>query len=75
MQAGKSSPVPVRFVETGARFPAYTEVRQDRGNNGFFELIVNDEGEVSLTYLDWMKRARCRARISRSDGAAQLTVL
>jgi hypothetical protein len=73
MKAGSSSAAPVRFLETGARFPAWTEVRQDRGNNGFCELVVHHDKTVQLNYFDWMMRSRCSARLGFTNGVYGLT--
>lgn len=72
MRAGRPSAAPVRFLETGARFPAWTEVRQDRGNNGYCELSVTHDGTVTLHYIDWMSRSRATAKLTRVGGTLQL---
>jgi hypothetical protein len=63
----RPSAAPVAFLETGARFPAWTRVRQDRGNNGFCEMTVQDDGGLVLRYIDWMKNDRCRVVLDRRD--------
>lgn len=73
MHAGKPSAAPVRFLETGARFPAWTGVRQDRGNNGYCELSVTHDATVTLSYIDWMRRTRATAKLTRTGGVLQLS--
>lgn len=76
VSAGKPSAAPVRFLETGARFPAWTEVRQDRGNNGFCELSLTHDGTVTLNYVDWMSRSRATAKLTKAtSGGLQLSRL
>jgi hypothetical protein len=59
---GKPSAAPVKFLEVGARFPSWTGVRQDRGNNGYCELTIHPNHSIDLQYIDWMTRKRCRAQ-------------
>jgi hypothetical protein len=61
---GQIEPAPVLFLETQARFPAYTNVRQDRGNNGYCELEVGADGSVVIHYIDWMGNNRGVASLS-----------
>jgi hypothetical protein len=66
--AGRESAAPVLWLETEARFPAWTGVRQDRGNNGYCTLDW-DAGAVRIEYRDWMARERCPVTLARSgDG-------
>lgn len=70
---GKHSPAPLRFLETAARFPAWTGVRPDRGNNGYCVMSLRDDGSVGLKYVDWMSRTRCEAELERTaDGRLSL---
>ncbi len=49
----RRGPVPVRWVETEPRFPAWTGVRQDRGNNGYMTLALDHgTGRVTLEFID-----------------------
>jgi hypothetical protein len=62
----QGSATAVRFLETEARFPGWTGLRQDRGNNGFAQLALeHDSGVVQIDYVDWMNRLRHRARVRR----------
>lgn len=62
-----SSPAPVIFLETSPRFPEWTRVRQDRGNNGYCILSLRADGTLALTYVDWMGNQRFRAELARGD--------
>jgi hypothetical protein len=65
-EAKAGTPTGVRFLETEARFPAWTNVRQDRGNAGFVQMTLDHQtGGVLLEYVDWMNRLRHAARIER----------
>jgi hypothetical protein len=66
---GKPEPAPVLFLETAARFPAWTKVRQDRGNNGYCVLELTAGGDVRLRYVDWMGNTRCTADVRGTPGA------
>jgi hypothetical protein len=70
---GRPTPAKVRFLETSARFPASTQLRQDRGNNGYCALQIDAGGALGLTYVDWMNHERCLASLSRTpNGVASL---
>jgi hypothetical protein len=63
-------------LETQARFPAYTNVRQDRGNNGYCELQLAADGSVVIHYIDWMGKSRCIASLSPfSPGSIPTTIV
>lgn len=66
---GKHSPAPLRFLETAARFPKATGVRQDRGNNGYCVMTLRADGSVGLRYVDWMSRTRCEVELTRTADA------
>ncbi|APR79112.1 Hypothetical protein A7982_04459 [Minicystis rosea] len=69
----RASPAPVRFLETKARFPEWTGLRQDRGNNGYCTLDIRADGNLRLTYVDWMAHERAIADLSReADGRLSL---
>jgi hypothetical protein len=74
LSAGRRSPAPVRFVETLARFPAWTELAQDRGNNGYCVLRLKADGSVDLSYVDWMSSLRCEVMLSKAPRQDRLTV-
>ena len=73
-QSGEPSPAPVRFLEARARFPAWTALRQDRGNNGYCILRLKADGTVDLNYLDWMGNLRCEAALSKATDQEPLAV-
>ena len=63
---GKPSPAPLLFLESESRFPAWTGLRQDRGNNGYCIMSLRADGSIHLRYVDWMARTRCEAELSRT---------
>lgn len=65
---GKPSPAPLLFLETNPRFPTWTNLRPDRGNNGYCILSLKSDGSVGLQYEDWMGQRRCEASLSRTAG-------
>jgi hypothetical protein len=70
------SAVPVRWVETEARFPAWTEVRQDRGNNGYMTLELDHEtGGVELKFIDWLADVRYRLALGAKLVGGPLVIL
>jgi hypothetical protein len=72
-EPGAVSPAPVRFLETGPRFPEWTGLRPDLGNNGYASLLLHADGAVELSFLDWMGRERCTARLAR-EGSGPLVI-
>jgi hypothetical protein len=74
IEAGEREPAPVLFLETQARFPATTNLRQDRGNNGYCVLQLNADGSLGLKYWDWMSNPRFAARLTRTAAGAPLQV-
>ena len=75
ISSGRRSPAPVGFVETLARFPAWTELTQDRGNNGYCVLRLKADGSVGLNYIDWMSTLRCEATLTKANRQDRLTVV
>jgi hypothetical protein len=63
---GKAAPAPVKFLETAARFPEWTGLRQDRGNNGYCLMSLKADHTIKLQYIDWMGQLRCEAILTRS---------
>ena len=59
--------VPLKWCETGARFPADTGQRQDRGLNGFCVLELSGR-EVKIRYVDWLLRTRGTAGVRKDEG-------
>jgi hypothetical protein len=72
--SGRRTPAPVLFLETLARFPAWTELAQDRGNNGYCVLRLRADGGVALDYVDWMGVLRCEATLATPHGQGRLAV-
>lgn len=66
------APQPVRWVEQAPRFPPWTDVRQDRSNNGFCRFDLRPDGSVVLRYVDWMGNLRAEATCARKDGRMQV---
>jgi len=54
---------PALFVEYRSRFHS-TNIRPDRGNNGWCKMRLHDEGTIELIYIDWMGNERCNAVIA-----------
>jgi hypothetical protein len=65
---GRPSPAPVLFLEDEARFPAWTGLRPDRGNNGFATLEAAAGGNIVLRFVDWRARTRCTVTFARKAG-------
>ncbi len=73
-RVGERVPAPLRFLETGPRFPEWTGLRQGRGNNGYCALALRVDGTVSITYLDWMSNVRCVADLERTGPAGAMAL-
>jgi hypothetical protein len=71
---GAPTPAEVRFLETAARFPEWTGLRQDRGNNGYCAMSLRHDGSIGLRYVDWMSHERCITRLA-PDGAGVLRIV
>lgn len=71
---GKPTPASLKFLETSARFPEWTNLRQDRGNNGYCVMELKSDGSITLKYIDWMSHLRCEATLSRSQATGKITV-
>lgn len=72
-EPGGASPAPVRFLESRPRFPEWTGVRPELGNNGYCSLLLQDDGTVALQFLDWMGNERCAATLAR-EGHGPLVI-
>ena len=73
---GESTPAPLEFLETSARFPRETGLRQGRGNHGFCVLRLHSSGSLGLEYRDWMTNLRANADLSGdSSGRLKLDVV
>jgi len=69
--AGLPGGLMCRWLETKSRFWPDTSLRPDLGLNGWCCLKLTRESgawEILLTYIDWVGRARLRARLGRKDG-------
>jgi hypothetical protein len=61
------------WLETEARLPAWTGLRQDVTDNGWCEATLLPDGNVGLCYVDWLASERCRATTVRAaDGHLEL---
>jgi hypothetical protein len=73
-RSGRTCPAPVRFLETQARFPESTRIRQDMGNNGYCQMSLAKDGTITLRYIDWMSRTRCTATLARASSSEPLAI-
>ncbi|MFZ5478087.1 MAG: metallophosphoesterase family protein [Myxococcota bacterium] len=72
---GGSEPAPLRWLETGTRFPEETGIRPDRGLNGYAMLDLGPDGPATLRFVDWMGRTRRVADLRRTpDGIKIVSV-
>ncbi len=71
---GKFQPAPMLFLEDQARFPKETNLRQDKGNNGYCVLQLNADGSIGLQYVDWMSNLRFAAELSHGQAGEPLRV-
>jgi hypothetical protein len=71
---GGFEPAPLLFLEENARFPKWTGLRQDKGNNGYCVLQLKADGSLGLQYMDWMSNRRFAATLSRESGDNLLQV-
>lgn len=74
MKRGEDEPAPMAFLEERARFPKSTDVRQDKGNNGYCSMKLHPDGTIDLKYIDWMSETRCEARLQKESGGAPLKI-
>lgn len=66
-------PAPLLFLETQSRFPG-TNIRTDKGNNGYCVLQLNADGSIGLKYIDWMSNLRFAATLTRGQAGEPLHV-
>jgi hypothetical protein len=71
---GRFSVAPVRFIETRPRFPEWTRLRPDMGNNGYCLMKVHADGGLTLEYIDWMSNPRCTAQLHRDRAGGPLVI-
>lgn len=75
VKQGRFQPAPIVFLEANARFPAATNLRQDRGNNGYCVLQLKADGSLELQYVDWMSNVRFAATLTRAAAGQPLQVI
>jgi hypothetical protein len=63
------------WVEDEPRFPAWTRLRQDAGNNGWCEATLLPDGSVELLYVDWLSAKRHRVVLQRIGNILQPTTV
>ncbi|HWU86234.1 MAG TPA: metallophosphoesterase [Kofleriaceae bacterium] len=56
---------PPLWVEDEPRFPAWTNLHQDAGNNGWCQLTLGADRSVELLYVDWLGAKRCQVSLVR----------
>jgi hypothetical protein len=74
MKVGEPTAAPMRYLEASARFPRWTKLRQDQGNNGYCVMTLNGSDGIDLQYIDWMSNIRCVARLYRAPGKPVLRI-
>ena len=67
IRPNQPSITPPLFIETSPRFPEWTGLRQDRGNNGYCILSLKADGTLALAFIDWMSNTRFRAELAWSE--------
>lgn len=66
----------ILWAETEPRFPIWTGVRQDMGNNGFCMMKLDDDKRaVTLDYIDWTNASRATATFATVDRRLGLSSL
>jgi len=70
---GDDLPAPLLFLETESRFMR-SNVRSDKGNNGYCVLQLNADGSIGLKYIDWMSNLRFAASLTRDHADQPLRV-
>ncbi|QSQ28486.1 hypothetical protein JY651_41885 [Pyxidicoccus parkwayensis] len=73
VERGHTAPAPVRFLESRPRFPEWTGLRPELGNNGYVSMLLHADGAVELRFVDWMGNPRCKARLAR-EGRGPLVI-
>ncbi len=69
MSLGPKSYAPPVWVEAEPRYPRYTGMRQELGNNGYLELSMYLDRRIELVFKDWMARERRRVVLGQdADG-------
>jgi hypothetical protein len=66
----------ILWAETEPRFPQWTGVRQDLGNNGFVMMKLDDANHaLTLSYHDWTNALRLSVSMSATDHKLAITSL
>ncbi len=73
-ERGKFEPAPIVFLEDQPRFPAWTGMKKDKGNNGYCVMQLKADGSIGLQYIDWMSNLRFQANLSRDQDGKPLKV-
>ncbi len=73
MTRGAGGFAPSVWAEAEPRYPRYTGVRQELGNNGYVELEAYLDGRIRLIYKDWTARVRKEAILAR-DATRRLAI-
>ena len=68
MTLGPKGFAPALWAEAEPRYPRYTGVRQNLGNNGYLELEAYFDRRLVLTYKDWTARERKKVILAPKDG-------
>jgi hypothetical protein len=68
-EAGQGCWTESLWVEDEPRFPAWTNLHQDAGNNGWCHAKLTADGGVDLLYVDWLAAKRCRVTLARNGDA------
>ncbi len=69
------APLQCRWLETKSRFYPDQRLRSDVGLNGWCKMTLTREADgwtILLTYIDWLGRERCRARLGRKRDGNQV---
>lgn len=66
-----ASAAPVLFAESGSRYEG-SDVRPDRGMNGFCSFEIEPDGGVELHYRDWRGHERSIAKFSKQPNGSLL---
>lgn len=67
---------PYRWAETEPRFPRWTNIRPDMGNNGFVMMELDDDNAaLSLKYFDWTNDLRAVVKLSKQGNQLRSTLV
>ncbi len=71
MPSSHRQPAPIKFLETKSRFWG-TDIRKDRGNNGYCIMKLNQDQTVDLNFIDWRHNEVYKTSLSRIDSNGPL---